>query len=66
MNKATLYLQHCKMTCLGGSERGTCGCLSPSMCKQREEADYKLWRDKADRRAMRRIRNIIRQPGETE
>jgi hypothetical protein len=56
MNSKVLYAQHCKLTCLGGSEMGTCECECPNDCKARHRGDF----DAADREAAARMRRHLK------
>jgi len=40
MNAATKFAVFCKMTCLGGSEKGTCECTHPADCAIRFDDGY--------------------------
>lgn len=53
MNEAELFGQHCRMTCLGGSEAGTCSCAGPQQCALKGHPKYSFWREKAVTRLAR-------------
>lgn len=54
MNEAARFLQRCRLTCMGGSEKGSCPCEGPMMCEERKSPLFSLYRFKAEER-MRRI-----------
>jgi len=56
-SKFTVY---CKMTCLGGSEKGTCLCTSPKQCHLTTDIEYKHARNEAIARMARHIKNLIK------
>lgn len=60
MNEATKFLQWCKLTCIGGSERGLCDCHSPAECKLREDPRFPKYRREAHQRQMRHLQNEIK------
>ncbi len=53
------WLEYCKLTCLGGSERGECGCKSPAECELREGGEFDEARQAAKLRMQRFLRNVI-------
>lgn len=53
MTTAHAFGQHCRLTCLGGSERGTCDCVCPNECALKVSPDFKMWRQRAIERLVR-------------
>jgi hypothetical protein len=49
---------YCRLTCLGGSERGTCPCASPAACEMREVQGFEEARAEAITRMLRMLRKI--------
>lgn len=52
----------CKMTCLGGSEKGTCECKSPAECKAKFDVQYESARREAMERMRRYVHNLLVKP----
>lgn len=44
---SALWERFCKMTCLGGSERGECSCTCPADCELQDHPDYERQRELA-------------------
>lgn len=53
------FTERCRMTCLGGSERGTCPCTRPIECEMQEDPGYSAARDAAKERMSRYLLNAI-------
>lgn len=49
----------CKMTCLGGSEKGHCACQRPIDCVAQHDPYYEAERNKAKYRMLRHLRNSV-------
>ena len=47
MRRAALWLQHCGMTCWGGSEARQCGCRGPQDCEMQNHPDFEAEKAKA-------------------
>lgn len=47
------------MTCLGGSEGGTCECQGPLNCKLQNHPKYDEYQNKAARRMIRHLSNAV-------
>ena len=47
------FTQHCKLTCLGGSEHGTCECESPAGCALQKHPNFPRARAEATERFRR-------------
>lgn len=60
MTEAEMFLQHCKLTCFGGSEKGTCDCKSPNDCELRKDPRFSQWRFKAEERMFRHFPELGR------
>lgn len=41
------FLSYCRMTCVGGSERGECPCTHPAVCELVDDPDYTTAREAA-------------------
>ena len=52
-NETKLFLEHCKMTCFGGSEKGLCACSSPEACELVNHPRYEHYRKEAKTRMFR-------------
>ena len=59
MNSASLFAVECKLTCLGGSEKGTCDCRGPNDCVARNTPGFQLARGKAKKRMGRFLMNEL-------
>ncbi len=57
MNDAAKFGVYCKLTCLGGSEHGTCACDHPHDCLVRFDEGYDEARRAAVARMVRYVRN---------
>lgn len=57
MNDAERFLQYCRLTCLGGSERGTCPCEHPDGCEERGRPGFAAARQEARERMARFFTN---------
>lgn len=57
VTEKTLFLVHCKLTCLGGSSQGECDCKSPNDCELRHDRRFSYWRNYAQERMMRYAKN---------
>lgn len=44
MSNDARFLRNCKMTAVGGSEKGTCVCVHPKECRLRLEPDFVFYR----------------------
>lgn len=44
------FLKFCRLTCVGGSERGTCPCAGPTDCQMKDHPDFATWRKTPGRR----------------
>lgn len=42
--RRALYATYCKLTCAGGSECGTCACISPADCEMQNDRDFQVAR----------------------
>lgn len=49
----------CKMTCLGGSEEGTCACTHPKECRGAKEPGYQEARDNAVARMLKYLQTGV-------
>jgi hypothetical protein len=47
------FTEYCKMTCLGGSEKGTCSCKRPEDCELAADPGYAEARQQAKDRMFR-------------
>lgn len=56
MNEAQLFLTYCRLTCFGGSEKGTCSCKCPNDCKLTGDPRFYYWRIKAQQRMLTYLR----------
>lgn len=52
------FLTFCKMTCLGGSERGECPCRGEYECELKKNPGYQHARNEAIVRMQRHMNNI--------
>lgn len=59
MNTAEQFLVNCRMTCLGGSEKGTCECRGPINCTLQKHPKYDEYRMKAVTRMAQHLSNVI-------
>lgn len=59
MNTAEQFLVCCRMTCMGGSEKGTCACKRPIDCTLQQHPKYDEYRDMATRRMVQHLKNCI-------
>lgn len=66
-NERRRFLERCKLTCIGGSERGTCPCPSPAHCiEKRVHPDrFSFYRIEAIRRQDEEFAKMIRDPKES-
>lgn len=53
MNDAERFGQYCRLTCLGGSERGSCPCTHPDDCELRGHPKFEAERKAATKRMVR-------------
>jgi len=51
--KVRKFEVYCKLTCLGGSEKGKCSCKNPQSCKMKDDPDFELMRGAATARLLR-------------
>lgn len=51
------FAAYCKMTCLGGSERGECPCKHPNACELQDHPEYAGARKEAKHRMLRYLAN---------
>jgi hypothetical protein len=56
------FTTYCKMTCIGGSEAGTCPCKSPVGCELQAHPDYERERERAKDRMMQWLRDQLENP----
>jgi len=61
VNEHELFLTHCRLTCFGGSEKGTCSCKSPAECKLTKDPRFSYWRRKAEERMFQFMRAMCEQ-----
>jgi len=66
MNTPEKFLVHCKQTCFGGSEKGTCECKGPNDCKLRSHPKFSHYQKQAEERTMRHFRNALEQVGKID
>ena len=59
MKNATLFLTECKLTCFGGSEKGTCSCRGASWCKAKKYPGFVDARNKAIIRMSQHVLNML-------
>jgi hypothetical protein len=59
VNTAKLFLTHCRLTCLGGSEKGTCECRGPVDCKLQNHPKYDAYRMKSLTRMAQHLKNAV-------
>lgn len=59
MNTAEQFLVYCRMTCMGGSEKGKCPCRGPLNCEVQGHHQYEDYRKKAVTRMVQHLRNIF-------
>ncbi len=64
MKTRAFWATVCKVTCLGGSERGTCDCARPNACAARTDPGFARARSEAVARTSRRLRNTISETNE--
>lgn len=57
MKLSPAFTARCRMTCLGGSERGTCPCTRPAECEMQRHPLYDEARREAEARMWRYLRN---------
>jgi hypothetical protein len=57
MNRAdrAFFAHVCKLTCFGGSEKGTCDCRGPLECKARDHPGF----EQAHREAVQRMSRLL-------
>jgi hypothetical protein len=55
------YVIYCKLTCLGGSERGMCPCESPADCEMKDQPGFQEARDEAARRVLRYVQGKLKE-----
>ncbi len=53
------YAIYCKLTCLGGSEKGMCPCESPRDCEMKDQPGFEEARTEAKRRMLRYIKSKL-------
>ena len=53
------WAQECKLTCLGGSERGTCACRCPNDCVAQHDPGFGAARQRAKEAMGRHLMNAI-------
>jgi hypothetical protein len=51
------FTVRCRMTCLGGSERGECECRHPRECEMQSDPGYPAAREEAKARMLRYFLN---------
>ena len=54
------FAVYCKLTCMGGSERGMCPCQHPRDCEMKDEPGFTHARNEAIARMMRYAHNITK------
>jgi hypothetical protein len=52
------FLVYCRLTCFGGSSKGTCPCKRPSECELTKHPKFSEFRFKAEERLQRYIANL--------
>jgi hypothetical protein len=57
MSTRAEFLYRCRMTCIGGSENGTCECTNPGECEMRPHHLYAHYRNVACERMARWFQN---------
>lgn len=55
-----LFLEECRLTCFGGSEKGTCECRSPDTCKLRDHPRFQHFRNEAIARMVRHLDILVK------
>lgn len=63
MKNSKLFLEECRLTCLGGSEKGTCSCRGPMDCEARNVPGFNKARDDAKRRMGRWLKKRVERQG---
>jgi hypothetical protein len=58
MSNKNKWYRECKMTCLGGSEQGTCQCKGSYQCLYQNDPEYMYYRQEAMARIQRHL-NIV-------
>lgn len=56
------FASQCRMTCMGGSEKGTCDCASPRECEMQESPHFTEAREKAKASMSRYLLNSLKEP----
>lgn len=56
------FLRYCKLTCIGGSESGTCPCKHPKECNFQKDPEFDKARTEAKERMWQYFKNKL--PGE--
>lgn len=56
MKDINKYATYCKLTCVGGSEEGTCPCQNPTWCELQDEANFPAARKEAIKEMIRIIK----------
>lgn len=59
MRSRAFWAQECKLTCLGGSERGTCACRCPNDCVAQHDPGFGAARQRAKDAMGRHLMNAI-------
>lgn len=60
------FASYCKLTCLGGSEQGTCSCKCPADCEMRHHPYFEEARAKAQQCMLRILRAGLELCGEKD
>ena len=58
------FAEVCKLTCWGGSEKGTCTCKGPHDCYGKLKPGWEAAREEAMTRMSRFLRNSLEQNGD--
>jgi hypothetical protein len=66
MGEAKLFLEVCRLTCWGGSTKGTCICAGPRFCAVRGHPRFQHWRTEALVRISRLLGNEVGCPVPTK
>lgn len=56
-HRSPKFTSYCRMTCLGGSERGECECRRPAECQLSDNPHYEDARASAKARMIRYLLN---------
>ncbi len=59
MKNTRFWIVECKLTCMGGSEKGTCSCRGPLQCKGKKLPGFSHARNEAVKRMGRHMLNML-------